>query len=171
MTTTPQDGATPRPASRWQLGLRIVRCLLTAAVLALLLLVVVGQVIRDRSVPLAYLFYLPLLPVGLWAVLQDAVFAGRCLPRPRFGLALLGLAAAGWSAWSLTGFGGGTEEHPGRPVVHLLHWNVRWGGKPWSWPSVMTTIKELAPDVVVLSEAPHRTPGWFDLVEQQNGWS
>jgi endonuclease/exonuclease/phosphatase (EEP) superfamily protein YafD len=134
---------------------------LTAAALLVLALALTGQLVRDRTLVLAWLFYLPLLPLGLGAVLLDLLFRGRCLPRPRFGLAVLGLAAAAWSVFLLTGRG---ERDPppaeARPIT-LLQWNVHWGGgkersATGTWESLVADMRKRSPDIVVLSEAPPR---------------
>ncbi len=138
------------------------RVLLTVGVLLSLIAAVVGQVVRDRSVLLGYLFYLPLLPIGLAAVLLDLVFLGRCL-RPRFGLAVLGVGAAAWSAGSLAGFGSSTETRA-TPLVGLVQWNVHWGGgkgrSPETWAAIKGAIQARSPDVIVLAEAPEAKTGW-----------
>src|SRR5262245_43242991 len=63
----------------------------------------VGQVCRDRSVAMALLMYVPLMPIGLVAVAVDLAGLGRGLPRLRFGLGLLGCAAIGWAAVTMIG--------------------------------------------------------------------
>ena len=69
-------------------GLRRFSVVGLAAITALGL---VGQAVRDHSVASAVLMYLPLLPVGLTAVLFDLILRGRAIPRARFGLAILGI--------------------------------------------------------------------------------
>jgi endonuclease/exonuclease/phosphatase (EEP) superfamily protein YafD len=148
---------------------------LTAAALVLLALAVTGQVVRDRSPLLAWLFYLPLLPLGLGAILLDLVFAGRCLPKPRFALALVGLAAAAWSVFLLTGRGAREPIPEGARSITLLHWNVHWGGgKPRSesgtWASLVADMEQRAPDIVVLSEAPPRPEPDRERMERERRW-
>jgi endonuclease/exonuclease/phosphatase family metal-dependent hydrolase len=131
----------------------------------------VGQAIRDRSVGSALLMYIPLLPVGMVAVALDTTWRGRSLPRLRFGLTALGLVAIAWSAHTM--LGSGTSDQPGgsdREVL-VLGWNVLWGGglfrSPRTWAAQCTTIAELKPDLVVLSEAP---PGdWLDRLVGELG--
>jgi endonuclease/exonuclease/phosphatase family metal-dependent hydrolase len=169
----PAEGAKGFPPTWGRYLLRIVRFILTAGVLGVLLLGGIGQIFRDRSVLLGLLFYLPLLPLGLWMVFQDLLFAGRCLPRPRFALALIGLAVAVWSAWPMIGTGSDTDQWPGSTPVSLLHWNVHWGGgkdrDESTWASLMGDIQKHRPDVVVLSEAP--PDEWLHLLLKARGWS
>ena len=94
----------------------------------------IGQVTRDRSVPLALLMYIPLLPLGAVAVAADLAFRGRSLPRLRFGLTVVGLVAMAWSAHEMIGEGHASEPAPGDLEVSVLHWNVQWGGGPFRGP-------------------------------------
>jgi endonuclease/exonuclease/phosphatase (EEP) superfamily protein YafD len=150
-----------------------VRRVLTAGVLLALVLGGIGQLVRDRSPVLGFLFYLPLVPLGLWAVVQDLVFAGRCLPRARFALALLGLAVTAASAGPMIALGPGSRPPAGRPVARLLHWNVHWGGgdhrSEATWESLMADIRQRGPDLVVLSEAPGEE--WTTELADSQGWS
>jgi endonuclease/exonuclease/phosphatase (EEP) superfamily protein YafD len=144
---------------------------LTVGVVVLLLLAAIGQIARDRSMVLALLFYLPLLPIGLWALVQDLVFGGRCLPWPRFGLAGLGCAAIGWSLFTMISLA--QPDKPSRNQFKLLHWNVHWGGgknrNEDTWTSLMHEINHFSPDVVVLSEAPQKE--WVAQLADKNQWS
>ena len=89
----------------------------------------VGQVVRDRSVGWALLMYLPLIPMGLAAVVWDAIGRGRALPRPRFLLAAIGLVAAVGASVPMVGFGPNSSRSTGEgPEISVLHWNVVWGG-------------------------------------------
>jgi endonuclease/exonuclease/phosphatase family metal-dependent hydrolase len=158
-----------------RLWLRRVRLLLTATALAGLALATLGQVLRDRPGVPWWLFYLPLLPAGLGVVLLDLVCAGRCLPRPRFALALLGLAASAWAASLLLALGGGRAEDPQRRPVALLQWNVHWGGgreaSPATWQQITEEIEGHSPEVVVLAEAPAPERGWLEGLARKHGWS
>jgi endonuclease/exonuclease/phosphatase (EEP) superfamily protein YafD len=115
----------------------------------------VGQLVRDRSVVLALMMYVPLLPVGLAAVVLDVARRGRSLPRARFGLAVAGAVAAAWGAAAMTGRGSPEPALPGSTEITLLHWNVMWGGHdPSQWRETAAKIVRRDPDLVVLSEAP-----------------
>ena len=165
-TVTPRAGARARV-------LRGVRLVLTIGAVLVLVPGVIGHTVRDRSVPLALLSYIPLVPVGLAAAVLDLAFLGRCLPRPRFTLTLAGLAAAAWSAALLTGTGPAAEPPSGRPEARLLHWNVHWGGgkhrSAATWAALKADIRARSPDVVVLSEAP--PDGWLAELAESEGWS
>jgi endonuclease/exonuclease/phosphatase family metal-dependent hydrolase len=118
----------------------------------------VGQVIRDRSVATALLMYLPLIPLGLAALGLDLSCRGRALPRPRFGLTLIGGVAIGWSSISMIGTGVVGEPRPGDREVVVLHWNVQWGGgilrSRRTLGAQRFEILRRSPDLVILSEAP-----------------
>jgi endonuclease/exonuclease/phosphatase family metal-dependent hydrolase len=117
-----------------------------------------GQVIRDRSVSMAILMYLPLLPAGLTAVALDLVRSGRAFPRGRFALTLLGLVASTWAALPMIGDGAVSEARPNDEEVSLLHWNVQWGGGLFrsqkTWAAQRFEILQREPDLVILSELP-----------------
>jgi len=140
--------------------------------LLLLFLGAIGQVVRDPSPGWALLFYLPLLPIGAAAILLDLVCRGRCLSRPRFGLALLGGVAVAGAVASLTGLGRDTETRAEAPVG-LLHWNVHWGGgnrrSDATWAALRSDIQARAPDVIVLSEAPDEQTHWVPQLLRP-GW-
>ncbi len=129
---------------------------------ALIALGLLGQAVRDRSAAWAVLMYLPLIPLGLAAAGLDGICRGRALPRARFGLGGLGLAAAGLAAWPLIG-SGPIEERAGSagaraPEVSILQWNVVWGGgrrrDDRRWAEIRREIAARGADLVVLSEAP-----------------
>ncbi|EDN65248.1 membrane protein [Beggiatoa sp. PS] len=86
------------------------------------MLAITGQIVRDRTVELALLMYIPLVPLGLWAILLDLVQIGRSLPRLRFGLSLMGLAIFTWGTVSMMGMG--SAEIQSEKQISVLHWNV-----------------------------------------------
>jgi endonuclease/exonuclease/phosphatase (EEP) superfamily protein YafD len=147
------------------------------ALLALNLLAFIGFVVRDRSVILALLFYLPLFPLGWAALVVDLACRGRSLRRPRFLLAAVGLAAIVCSGITMSGRGPAPPALEGTIAggeIRLLHWNVWWGGWPHTdatWASIEETILGQRPDVVVLSEAP--TTARLDSLQRRLGesWS
>jgi endonuclease/exonuclease/phosphatase family metal-dependent hydrolase len=111
--------------------------------------------VRDRNGLLALMMYIPLAPLGLWAVALDLVARGRSVPRVRFGLAVAGVIAAGWGVALMTGGSVPEPAPPGSTEISLLHWNVMWGGDdPSQWRETAEKIVRRNPDLVVLSEAP-----------------
>lgn len=150
-----------RPAVHLRRLLRHVVPYMTAGLLALIAFGAVGRLARDRNVILALMMYIPMLPVGLWAVGQDTACRGRCIPRFRFGLAILGLVAAAWGTSPLLGLRRPDPAPPGAVEVSLLHWNVMSGGRHAAlprWESAAEEILQRQPDLIVLSEAP--PDGW-----------
>ena len=141
-------------------GLRRFSVVGLAAITALGL---VGQAVRDHSVASAVLMYLPLLPVGLTAVLFDLILRGRAIPRARFGLAILGIVASTWSVATMIGVSQTSVSNSGVPEITLLHWNVQWGGGLFrsqkTWAAQRSEILRHAPDIIVLSELP--PPDWL----------
>ena len=128
---------------------------LARGTLLLLALGAVGQAARDRNVILALMMYVPLVPVGLGAILLDALMKGRALRRPRFGLSLAGAPAAAWGAALMLGTTPPDVPPAGSTEITLLHWNVMWGGNdPGKWRETAAHIIPRKPDLVVLSEAP-----------------
>ena len=94
----------PSPSSRRRL-VRTFGRLTAVGLTTIMVLGIAGQVIRDRSVSLAILMYLPLLPAGLTAVALDLACSGRAFPRARFALALLGAVAIVWAVLPMIGDG------------------------------------------------------------------
>ena len=75
---------------------------------------------------LAYLLYLPLLPIGVVAVGLGFLDRWRLRGTPR-GLILIGLASVLSGSWWMVGRGASVSASAG-DEVSLLHWNVLWGG-------------------------------------------
>jgi endonuclease/exonuclease/phosphatase (EEP) superfamily protein YafD len=162
------------PARSGSRLLRGVRLVLTAVTVVVLVLAVAGKLVRDRNIPFALLSYIPLVPLGLATVLLDLVFLGRCWPRPRFGLTLIGLLTAAWGAALLSAVGTDARPPGGQPEVRLLQWNVHWGGgkdrgKDTTWPVLTKEIHDRSPDIVVLSEAP--PDDWMDDLAVREGYT
>jgi endonuclease/exonuclease/phosphatase family metal-dependent hydrolase len=101
------------------------------------------------------MMYVPLVPLGLWAVVLDLARRGRSIRRLRFALAATGVAAAGWGAFLMTGTRPPEPPAPGSTEITILHWNVMWGGDNMAqWFELAREISRRRPDLVVLSEAP-----------------
>ena len=132
--------------------------MLAVVLTATIVLGLAGQFIRDRTVPLAILMYLPLLPAGVIAIVLDLSRRGRALPRARFGLTLLGAIGSAWAALTMLGAGAVKDVGSDRPGTTILHWNVQWGGGIFrsqrSWAAQRAEILRREPDVVILSELP-----------------
>ncbi len=114
--------------------------------------------------------YLPLVPLGLAAVILDAIRRGRALPRGRFVLGTIGLVAAIGASVPMVGLGPAPDGGSG-PEISLLHWNVLWGGgktrNPARLASIRREILSQGADLVVLSEAP--PADWLDQLVDEMG--
>ena len=121
-TPTP-DPALPLPAQRPTTRTRLFRLFrsASAAVLTtLLLLGLIGHLLRDRTVWLAALMYLPILPLGLLSILHELLPPRRPLRRRWAGL--LGGVAVVLSVASLTGGRPHHAQSPASPhALTLLH--------------------------------------------------
>jgi len=143
--------------------------ILTIMTVFLILLALIGQIVRDRTVELALLMYIPLLPLGLWTILLDVVQLGHSLPRLHFGLTFIGLALTIWGTISMMGMGGAESQLNANPPISVLHWNVYWGGKRGSWYSIRQTIEQRKPDIAIISETP--TKKRLRHLLQNLGWT
>jgi endonuclease/exonuclease/phosphatase family metal-dependent hydrolase len=139
------------------------RRIMVIALFAVIVAGLVGQVIRDRSVPFAVLMYLPLLPAGLVAIGFDLILRGRAIPGACYGLALLGLVASTWTVATMIGVGAATSPSSENHEISLLHWNVQWGGglfrSQQTWAAQRSEILKRDADIMVLSELP--PPDWL----------
>src|ERR671920_781368 len=69
-----------------------------------------------------------MLALGLVGLVQDLATKGRSMPRVRFGLSMLALAAVFWNVSQMTGSGRGvTKPNDARQEIRLVQWNVMWG--------------------------------------------
>ncbi len=132
---------------------------MTAVLLmATIVLGLAGQLIRDRTVPLAILMYLPLFPAGVAAIVLDLCQRGRALPKARFALTLTGAVASTLAALMMIGAGATSDASTDISGVTILHWNVQWGGgifrSPRSWAAQRAEILRHDPDIIILSELP-----------------
>lgn len=141
------------------LGVRV----LTVLVIFGILLGSIGQIVRDRTVNLAFLMYIPLLPLGVAAVVLDLWQWGLGLPRLRFGLTAIGLGVVIWASMPLLSLSTLPAMTDPAEYLTMLHWNVRWGwglngynqaGWGSGWGSIRADIAARHPDIVVLSEPP-----------------
>ena len=164
----------PSPVSRARRR-RVLTALLRVATHATFLVMALGlagHAARDRNLALALLMYIPLVPLGLWAVVLDLVRRGRSL-RPRFALTLMGFVCVLWGGYPMIGLRSPEGAPPGSHEITLLHWNMQSGGKRANkprWERAAEQILARQPDVIVLSEAP--PDRWiFDALYRVNrGW-
>lgn len=140
--------------------LRAVSKLLVPTVLLLNALALAGFYVRDRSLFLAFLLYLPLLPLGVCSVGLGLGLRRSISRRLRDVLMVLGLVSiVTGCSWMLgRGPGVSTKTQPESRTLSLLHWNVQWG-RYWQhpqtdWNAMVTEIVGQNPDILVLSEAP-----------------
>jgi endonuclease/exonuclease/phosphatase family metal-dependent hydrolase len=157
-TVIPADDDTPTdepPPTRGRRVLALVVANLTFFLCFLLVLSLVGQLLRDRAVWLALLMDLPLLPIALAAMGVDLARRGRSIPRARFAVTVIALAAAVWSLRTMTGRGADVRQSP-QPPLNVLQWNTQWGGPGGAetWAATTGAIVREMPDIVVLNEAP-----------------
>jgi endonuclease/exonuclease/phosphatase (EEP) superfamily protein YafD len=133
---------------------------LTIITILIIILSVIGHIIRDLTVELALLMYIPLLPLGLWTILWGA------LKTDRYFLIFLGLAIIIWGGVSMMGTGGTLVSLERN--INIVHWNVRWGG---GWQSVTKDIKQKQPDIIIISETPSKSKLNQLLKQLGNKWS
>jgi endonuclease/exonuclease/phosphatase family metal-dependent hydrolase len=131
----------------------------------------VGFAVRDRSLLLAFLLYLPLLPLGVVSVGLGLWSRRSISTRLRGTLIVIGLVSiitnSSWMLGLGRGPGAGTTSQPQGRTLSVLHWNVQWGrywNKPQTeWKAMVTEIVGQNPDIVVLSEAPPYYEMYQDL--------
>jgi endonuclease/exonuclease/phosphatase family metal-dependent hydrolase len=135
-----------------------------AAVLFLALLAgLLGLLLRDRIPVVALLMYVPLLPLGIAAIVWELVARGRSLRRWRWMLGAIGVVAG--ACGLMTSLGRRASPAPPPPAgiqpINVLQWNVRWGGSGGGedgtggrWQSLCHDIAGRAPDMLVLNECP-----------------
>ena len=139
--------------------LRLASLLIALLFSLLLLLALFGQAIRDPNATLAYLMYLPLPLIALFAIVFDLLRFGHALPR-RFALSSLALIGLFVSYATMVGFSRPQAIDPNAQQLRIMQWNVRWGGisKYGGWNSIVNEIPQHQPDIVVLNELPYRKP-------------
>jgi endonuclease/exonuclease/phosphatase family metal-dependent hydrolase len=133
-----------------------------AALFVTLLGGLLSLIIRDRLPVVGWLIYVPLVPLGMIALIWELAARGRGLPKLRFALGLVGALAL--ASGIVTSLGSGLpplRETPGVTPITVLQWNVRWGGggggadgKAERWDSICRDVARHAPDIVILSECP-----------------
>lgn len=124
-----------------------------------------GYLIRDPNVEWALLMYIPLIPLGIWAILLDMFLRGYSFLKFRYGLACLGLALILSEIFSMTGSFNLQRLPDPNTQISLLHWNVRWGGS--NWASIRQDIEQRHPDILAISEPPSQSRV-FELINHLN---
>lgn len=148
----------------------LVGTIISIATLLVILLGVIGHTVRDYTVELGLLMYIPLLPLGLWAVFWDLFKVGRSLPGFRFGLTFIGLGIIIWGGLSMIGMGGNQSHFDPSQQISVLHWNVHWGGEgKGAWKSIRHDIEQRHPDIAILSEPPVQHQ--LNQLLKHKGWS
>jgi len=137
---------------------RILAGSLTIVTILLILLAMIGQIVRDITVEWAVLMYIPLLPLGLWAILWDLLWLSRRPSHFRYHLTLLGIGLTLWGSLTMIGMGGAETDSEPTTKVTILHWNVYWGGKKGGWkPEIIPEIVQRQPDITILNETPSKS--------------
>lgn len=139
----------------------ILHGLITLATLAIILLALIAQIVRDISIFWALLLYMPLLPLGLWAIVWSLTWRGKSVLL-FYSLMLIGLVAMGVQGQQFLRFFPQQTLPQQANSIRLLHWNVLWGGKfplsskPYqgSWESLSQAILQQQANIIVLSEPP-----------------
>jgi endonuclease/exonuclease/phosphatase family metal-dependent hydrolase len=168
----PDAVAAPTRTRPWRTVVRFGFDFVTWATVCGILLGILGQAVRDRNAVLALCLYMPLAPLGIEAVLLDALRRGRSL-RPRFGLAGLGGLALVVGVVPMLGLKTPDSPPPGAAPVTLLHWNMQSGGRLAAeprWQRAAEQILSRQPDLIVLSEAPPDAWIFHTLKRVNGGW-
>lgn len=155
------------------------RLFLTTGTVVVILLTIIGYTIRDRTILLAFLMYIPLLPLGLWVILLDLWQGGYSLPKFRFSLTFFGFVLVFWGTLLMTGASNGTVHAAHHKPVSLLQWNVKWAGLDYyynlenpnntgEWAEIREKIHQHNPDIIVLTDPP-QVEAWLAQLTQQMG--
>lgn len=143
--------------NRLRASIKVIRFLTVTACITALMLGILGQLLRDITLNISYLSYIPLLPVAFAAFAIDLVLRGKAIKQRRFALsALAGLGLLvifstmkGWAWLQPAPIVANITDTP----IKLLHWNVRWGASG-KWAELTQQIRAQAADIIVISEIP-----------------
>ena len=142
---------------------RIVVAIPSVVLLVSIFVTVTAQVVQDRWAWLAFIFYIPIWPIGLAAVAWDLLRLGWALPL-RWLMFCLGVATV------TLGIGAqfGPRREPERLLtgesgtpISIVQWNIRWGGArgPDSLQEIIRELRAQRGDIMLLSELPPTE--WF----------
>jgi len=135
----------------WHLLLILIAWLILLAII----LGIVGQIVRDPNVEWGLLMYIPLVPLGIGALIGYLFLTRQNLPRLRLSLLIIGIIAVIWGSIAMIGTGAMNTPTALGEQLTVLHWNVRWGGKGKnSWASISNDIIQQHPDIMIISETP-----------------
>jgi hypothetical protein len=140
---------------------QVLRCSVTLPILAVLSLALMAEIVRDISVFWALCLYIPLLPIGLFAIIWDLSWRGKSFIIP-YTLTTLGLIAVSIQTVQLSYYYPASTMPQQVQVIRLLQWNTLWGGKyPFShrsylhtWDRLREKIVQQQADIIVLNEPP-----------------
>jgi hypothetical protein len=138
----------------------------TIITLIIILLALIGHILRDQTIVLAFMMYIPLLPLGLWTIVVDLYQKGFGLPK-RFSLSFIGLVLAIWGTISMIGINIPQVQAAANQTISLLHWNIKWAGlvnyhdqdlkNPsimGEWPSIRDQLYQHNHDITILTDPP-----------------
>jgi hypothetical protein len=138
----------------------------TIITLIIILLALIGHILRDQTIVLAFMMYIPLLPLGLWTIVVDLYQKGFGLPK-RFSLSFIGLVLAIWGTISMIGINIPQVQAAANQTISLLHWNIKWAGLAkiygqdlknpktmGEWPSIRDQLYQHNPDITILTDPP-----------------
>jgi hypothetical protein len=140
--------------------------MLTIITLIIILLALIGQILRDQTLVLTFMMYIPLLPLGLWTIFVDLYQKGFGLPK-RFSLSFIGLILVIWGTISMIGINTTQVQAAANQTISLLHWNAKSAGlikyhdqdlrNPTimaEWPSIRDQLYQHNPDITILTDPP-----------------
>ena len=130
-----------------------------------------GQLVRDRTLLLMLLMFVPLLLVACSALAWDLLLRGRAL-RVRWllsGLALVSGAYAVSLQWQPALSAAAAPESQAR--LRIVQWNTQWGGgNMHAFEGIVDTLAAQHADLIVLSEAPGLEKLRKAWSKRQAGW-
>jgi endonuclease/exonuclease/phosphatase family metal-dependent hydrolase len=128
-------------------------------VVGLIVIGLVGQVVRDRFFVAHLMMHAPLVLLGAGAMVLGIVW--RRSRAWRATLILSGIVAIVSGAVPMIGGGPSSTPTPVGHAVTIVQWNVRWGGGGAGvdgsvdrWSAICDELAGVAPDIIILSEAP-----------------
>lgn len=128
---------------------------MTALIVVMLAALVTAHLVRDRTLGVALLMFVPIWPFALCAAIWDVSARGRALPLPWL-LLTLGVGVFVFSGSLLWQTANSPEGSPESQAITIAQWNVQWGGAHGrtSLASMLDALEVYQPDVVCLSEVP-----------------